>query len=355
MTRPVSAQEPDPPVEELALRTHTQNIRAHSYTAWIGGLMGDFTQAAPITAVGEKLDRWTLAGLEGDVDLRAADLTRPVLLNFWASWCPPCVLEFPHLVNVALSSDQHNFDVVFVNVWDERTSARIYLDGYSSDIYTVLDEGDRLAEQASIFSIPTSLLLDTDGTVLVAHVGIVTPTVTAFLDAVAANPGEGDFVASDHQVTPQAVLLPVEAETAAPIAIGESATGTLTEADFQHAYRFEGSADESIEISLEADGSTLDPYVVLMTADGDRIAENDDISPGVIQDSNLVVPLPDDGVYLVVATRFLEAEGFTTGAYRLTVRSGPEEAAPPDTATAAEGGTFAYGETVTGTLRRRAL
>ena len=257
----MSAQEPDPPVEELALRTHTQNIRAHSYTAWIGGLMGDFTQAAPITAVGQKLDRWTLAGLEGDVDLRAADLTRPVLLNFWASWCPPCVLEFPHLVNVALSSDQHNFDVVFVNVWDERTSARIYLDGYSSDIYTVLDEGDRLAEQASIFSIPTSLLLDADGTVLVAHVGIVTPTITDLSGRSRGRPGRGYFVASDHPVSPGAVLLPVDAESAAPLEIGESATGTLTEADFQHAYRFEGSAGEAVEINLEANGSALDPYV----------------------------------------------------------------------------------------------
>ncbi len=100
-----------------------------------------------------------------------------------------------------------------------------------------------------------------------------------------------------------------------------------------------------------ATGSELDPYVVLMKADGTRIAENDDISPGVIQDSALAATLPEDGTYIVVATRFLEAEGFTAGDYELTV--GPSaalEVAPPEQTAQQPGVTLAYGETVSGRL-----
>ncbi len=79
----------------------------------------------------------------------------------------------------------------------------------------MLDVQDRLSARANIMSIPTSLLVDTDGTILAEHVGVVTPTITAFLDAVAAQPGEGAFVAADHMDDPlEAVLLPVDVENA---------------------------------------------------------------------------------------------------------------------------------------------
>jgi thiol-disulfide isomerase/thioredoxin len=358
--RPAAAQEPGTPdIEQLALQAHDQNRRAHSYTAWIGGQLGDPALAVP-TIVGDELTRWTLQGINGDEDVRSTDLTRPVLLNFWASWCPPCRLEFPHMVSVALAPEAHNFDVVFVNVWDTEDDALAYLDGFPETIHTVLDANDWLATRAYVNSIPTSLLLDTDGTVLVAHVGIVTPTITAFLDAVAGHPGEGLFVAADHMDDPlEAVLQPVDVESATPITPGKFMSGTIDDEDTQDAYRYEGHAGETLKISLIASaGSELDPYVVLMKADGTHIAENDDIDPGVIQNSALEVTLPEDGTYIIVATRFLEAEGFSAGSYRLVVMTDttdtsgtepPEQAQqqeqppPPDV-------TLSYGETVSGTL-----
>ena len=350
--RPAAAQEPD--IEQLALHAHDQNRRAHSYTAWIGGQLGDPALAVP-TVVGDELTRWTLQDINGDEDVQSANLTRPVLLNFWASWCPPCQLEFPHMVSVALAPEAHNFDVVFVNIWDTEDDALAYLDGFPAAIHTVLDVNDRLSARANVNSIPTSLLVDTDGTVLVAHVGIVTPTITAFLDAVAAHPGDGFFVASDHMDDPlEAVLQPVDVASATPITPGKFMSGTITDEDTQHAYRYEGHAGEEITISLIASArSELDPYVALLKADGTHVAENDDIDPGVIQNSALEVTLPEDGTYIIVATRFLEAEGFTAGSYRLVVMSAnaastePSEQQPPPPP---PGVTLSYGETVSGTL-----
>jgi thiol-disulfide isomerase/thioredoxin len=316
---PAAAQDdPTAQVESLALRAYLQNLRVHSYTFWIGGDLGDQTDRPAQIPVGERLDDWQLTGIAGDADVMLSDLARPVLLNFWASWCPPCRIEFPHLEGVALAPQDHAFDVVFVNVFDEAPNALDYLAGYAPELATVVDKSDRLARRLLINSIPTSLLLDADGAILAAHVGILTPTVTDFLDAVAAHPGVGVFVAADHaNVTPTAELLPVDAASATPITPGERVLGTLTNDDFQHAYRFEGHAGQTATINLAADSSSLDPYVVLMNAEGERLGENDDSEFG--SDAALEVTLPADGTYLVVATRFLEAEGFSFGDYSLTV------------------------------------
>src|SRR5690606_27383362 len=116
------------------------------------------------------------------------------------------------------------------------------------------------------------------------------------------------------------------------------ALGTITPGDFQDVYRFEGRAGDQISARLAADSSPLDAYLVLMTADGERLAENDDYDAGT--DSQVEVTLPADGTYLLVATRFLEAEGFSAGDYSLTLTlEGPDAAAQPQ----ASEGFLAYG------------
>ncbi|MBN1967268.1 MAG: pre-peptidase C-terminal domain-containing protein, partial [Anaerolineae bacterium] len=292
------------------------------------------------SAVGDIIDGWQLSGLDGDADASLSSLDRPTLLNFWASWCPPCRLEFPHLVSVALAPDQHQFDVLFVNTADTPEDALAFLALFPPEIYTVLDKQDRLARRVYANTIPTSVLLDTDGTALAVHVGVITPTITDFLDAVAANPGAGAFVAADHaNEAPAADLLPVDAASATAIQPGQRVLGTLTPDDFQHVYRFEGRTGDSVSVALKADSSELDAYLVLMAADGTRLAENDD--DGMGSDSALTVTLPADGTYLVVATRFLEAEGFSFGDYSLsvTVSGAGQQAAQ---------GFIQYGDTVMG-------
>lgn len=315
-----TAQDDNPAqqVEVLALRAHLQNLRTGSRTLWIGGSLGA-SGARPPSPLGERFDPFVLPGLGESSEFDSIEIERPVLLNFWASWCTPCRVEFPHLADVALNEADHTFDVVFVNTADTEADALGFLLGQPLGLHTVADASGRLARRSLLGTIPTSLLVDTDGTVLVVHLGVVTPTITAFLDAVAAHPGEGMFDASTvEDEKPGAVLEPFDVALAREIQLGERALGTLTDDDFQHAYRFEGRAGQRIRVEMAADSSELDPYLVVMTADGTRLAENDDTGASV--DAALEVRLPAEGPVIIVATRFLEAEGFSTGDYSLIVR-----------------------------------
>lgn len=336
---PAAAQDDSPAaqVEALALRAHLQNLRTGSRTLWIGGSLGK-AGSPPLSALGDRFDPFVLPALGPSEEFNTLRMERPALLNFWASWCPPCQIEFPHLADLALEPDAHALDVVFVNVSDTEADALDFLLDQPPGLRTVRDSADRLSRRALVLSLPTSLLMDVDGTVLAVHIGVVTPTVSAFLDAVAAHPGAGWFDPAAYADTaPSADLLPVDAASARVIAFGERALGALSGGDFQHVFRFEGRAGQRILVDLTADSLTLDPYLVLMTAEGERLAEDDDSGPG--EDSRIEATLPADGTYLVVATRFLEGEGFSSGDYRLTVR---------DAAQDSHDGIIAYGTVIEG-------
>mgnify|MGYP001184981833 FL=1 len=334
-----TAQDDNPAqqVEALALRAHLQNLRTGSRTLWIGGSLGA-SGAQPPSPLGERFDPFVLPALGESSAFDSLEIERPVLLNFWASWCTPCRVEFPHLAEVALNGADHAFDVVFVNTADTEADALGFLMEQPPDLHTVADASGRLARRSLLGTIPTSLLVDTDGTVLVVHLGVVTPTVTAFLDAVAAHPGQGMFDASSvEDEKPGAVLEPFDAALAREIQLGERALGTLTDDSFQHTYRFEGRAGQRLRVEMTADSSELDPYLVVITADGTRLAENDDAGASV--DAAVEVRLPADGPVIIVATRFLEAEGFSSGDYSLIVR---------DPAQTTRDGFLSYGVTVGG-------
>ncbi len=339
---PIAAQDdPEAYVEQMALRAHLQNLRTGSFTFWIGGNLGKPGAAVARTPVGDVLDRFDLTRFDGDGHITLADLTRPTALNFWASWCPPCRLEFPHLTEVALDPDAHAFDVLFVNTADSEDSALAFLAMQPDGITAVLDKRDVLARRSSVDTLPTTLLIDTDGTVLAAHVGVLTPTVSDFFDAVAEYPGVGMFNAADWpDAVPTVELASIEASDAASIAYGQRALGTLTDADFQHVYAFEGTQGDAVTVQLSADTTSLDPYVVLIGPDGERVAEGGDMSATRV--AEISATLPADGTYLVVATRFLGVEGFYGGDYSLTV-----SAANADSGAGGQG-FVAYGDTVQG-------
>lgn len=344
---PVVAQGDDPTVEieALALRAHLQNMRQRNLTGWIGGDLGDIQGNPPYPLVGGVVEDWTLQGFVGDDDVTLETLARPTLLNFWASWCEPCRDEFPHLADIATHPDDHHFDIVFVNVSDELADAREFLADYPPDLVTTVDRAGQVAHLMQADALPTSLLINTDGTVLVFHVGSLLPTLTAFIDAVAAHPGVGTFDAADHAgEVPAALLQPVDVAAIDAISGGETVTGQIDHETTQVAYRFDGMAGDEVTVSMQATGGNLDCYLVVMTADGERVGEADDIEHGMITDTILTVTLPEDGTYTVVATRFLEIDGFTSGSYALTLEIAPPaplaDATPPpdDDAAPQDGG-----------------
>jgi len=190
----------------------------------------------------------------------------------------------------------------------------------------VSDPEGRLADTVGAIGIPTSILIDGDQKVIAIQIGNFTSVQAALFEILARDPeiytGSFDPVgrpAPEHFVE----ILPFEEPDASLLDYGESVEGTITDETIQQVYPFEGHAGDVISLVMEAElaplnGDGLEPYVVLLTPGGDYLAESRDFlyEPyAQVQD----ITLPEDGTYVVVATRYMGAEGVSAGAYTLVV------------------------------------
>ena len=94
-----------------------------------------------------------------------------VLLNFWATWCPPCREETPDLVRLSKSYPENKLDIVGVSMDEGRPAAvRQFVAEYKIP-YVVSMAGDSLSLASGLQGIPTTLLVDREGRVAKKYVG----------------------------------------------------------------------------------------------------------------------------------------------------------------------------------------
>ncbi|HEV7720636.1 MAG TPA: TlpA disulfide reductase family protein [Iamia sp.] len=107
-----------------------------------------------------------LARLGGGDDVRIADYRgQPVVVNFWGSWCVPCVEEMPDLQRVHESlGDQVAFLGVNVNDAPEAATEMVARTGVTYDL--VRDEDGALGRALEVTTFPTTFLIDADGTIV---------------------------------------------------------------------------------------------------------------------------------------------------------------------------------------------
>ncbi len=87
----------------------------------------------------------------------------PVVVNFWASWCPPCKEETPDLVAAHERwGDQVRF--VGVDLSDDRSAATSFIADYGVPYPSVFDPTNAIAVSYGLFSPPATLFFDADGT-----------------------------------------------------------------------------------------------------------------------------------------------------------------------------------------------
>lgn len=89
---------------------------------------------------------------------------RVVLVNFWASWCPPCVHELPSLQRLKDKLSGRPFTVLAVNMAEERKTVRTFLrDKMHTDFTVLLDADGDMLKRWKVFVFPTSFVIGPDG------------------------------------------------------------------------------------------------------------------------------------------------------------------------------------------------
>jgi cytochrome c biogenesis protein CcmG/thiol:disulfide interchange protein DsbE len=136
-------------------------------------------RGVPSQLIGRPAPDFALPPLEGPglPALAAADLQgvgRPFLVNFWASWCVPCIVEHPQLIRLS----RQGVPVFGVNYKDRAPDAATFLARHGNPFRRLgRDEPGRVAIDWGVYGVPETYLFDKAGLVRWRWAGPVTPEI----------------------------------------------------------------------------------------------------------------------------------------------------------------------------------
>lgn len=96
-----------------------------------------------------------------------------VMLNFWATWCPPCRLEMPTL-NSRYEAHSTEFTVLAVNFAEQENVVEEFALELGLSFPVLLDSDGAIQEQYQVRGYPSSVFIDADGIIRIIHIGILT-------------------------------------------------------------------------------------------------------------------------------------------------------------------------------------
>ena len=114
-----------------------------------------------------------LQDLDGNTVSLADYAGRPVFINFWATWCIPCIQELPAFE--AFIDEQDEVAVLAINFGESPEEVRTFFEGIGiENIPTVLDSGLNVKNSYGVQNLPTTFLIDAEGVVRYMKLGEMT-------------------------------------------------------------------------------------------------------------------------------------------------------------------------------------
>ena len=129
-----------------------------SLAALAFGAISTINAATPAEWVGKELPELGVKYLDAKPELKG----KPVIVEFWATWCPPCRASIPHLN--ALNKKFKDKGLVIVGVSDEKEDVVAkFRKGLPMEYTVALDEKNELGKKFGITGIPHAFIVGKDG------------------------------------------------------------------------------------------------------------------------------------------------------------------------------------------------
>lgn len=150
-------------------------VLVNNYWLSDGGLRDSGPQSTGVR-VGQLAADFTLTALDGSPVQLSDYHGKPVLLNFWATWCPPCKAEMPHLEKFWQEARRQGIAVLAVNLTDTEQSAdhvARFIRDRELTMPVALDRDGHASRLYRVRAYPTSFIIDAGGTVRRVYQGAI--------------------------------------------------------------------------------------------------------------------------------------------------------------------------------------
>jgi len=121
--------------------------------------------------VGREAPDFTLNDIYGNKVTLSKLRGKVILLNFWATWCPPCIQEFPLFVELKKSMKGQPFEMITIAIDSPLNNVKAFAERRGANFPVLYDPDKTTSKRYHIFSLPTSFLIDKNGRIVERYFG----------------------------------------------------------------------------------------------------------------------------------------------------------------------------------------
>ena len=141
---------------------------------WIGATRKEpLTGASGVARVNRAATDFTLPLFDGGSIALSSLKGKPVVINFWASWCPPCREEAPILEAVWRRYKDKNVAFIGVDIQDKEADARAYIKEFGITYPNGPDLGGKITVDYGVSGIPVTFFVNREGRIVSRWVGAI--------------------------------------------------------------------------------------------------------------------------------------------------------------------------------------